>query len=137
MTGTAIFATVPLSDFVPFLGPVLPDLSENTMGFFYFEFCWAAAAGALVVLIAGRRGAWWLAVTGALAGAIVMELVYEAFLEPPSWGGLDLGSALGDAFFLFLFPYGPSALLGALVSKLVLASAGLLRGLLRRRQGFG
>ena len=137
LVGTAIFVAVPLSDFVPLLDPVLSERRENTMLFVYVEFSWAAAAGATVVFVAGRPGAWGAAVASALAGNVVWALLYEAALKPPSRGGFEAAPAVTDALFVFLSLHGPAATVGAMLAALALGLINFLRGLLRRRRGVG
>ncbi len=137
LVGTAVFFIVPLSDFVPLFDPVLPDLNENTMLFFYVQSGWAAAVGAAVVLIAGRPAAWGAAVASALAGNVLWSLFYEVALAPPSQGGFGVVSAAENAVFVFLLPYGPAAAVGGALAAFALATAGSLRGFARRRRGIG
>lgn len=125
LVGTAIFAVVPYFD------PVLPDDWVNTMLPFLVGLGGAAAVGALVVLIAGRREAWRSAVASALAGAVISSLIYGIALKPLPGAGFDLGFMLSDALWVFVFS-GPAALIGAVPVMLALDFTGFLR---RRRAG--
>ena len=119
--GTAFFALA------PFFDPVLPDDRHQNPLPVWIALGGAAVVGALIVLIAGDRRAWLLAVASAFVGAL-LSLVHVAALGPPLLPD-DFGVAYAASNLLYFFAFtGPPAALGGLASGLALdLGASLLR----------
>ena len=125
LVGTAIFVVVPQYD------PILPDDWTNTMLPVYVALGGPAAVGALVVLIAGHREAWLLAVASAFAGALLNLVESLAFGPPVLPGDFGAFNAVFEVLDFFVFT-GPPAAAGALLAGFALDMVGSLR---QRRAG--
>ena len=124
LVGTAIFVVAPQYD------PILPDDWTNTMLPVYVALGGSAAVGALVVLIAGHRQAWRLAVASAFAGALLSLAASLAFGPPVLPGDFGMFNAVFEVLDFFVITGLPAAA-GALLAGFALHMVGPLR---RRRR---
>lgn len=120
LVGTAIFLVAPQYD------PILPDGWTNTMLPVWVALGGAAVVGALVVLIAGHREAWKLAVASAFAGALLSFAVSLAFGPPRLPGDFGVFNAVFEVLYFFAFT-GPAAAVGGLLVGFALTLVNLLR----------
>lgn len=112
--GTVVFAIAPYFDY---LLPVEEPLSPIPVVVGLFG---AVAVGALVFSLGRERWLWWLAPASALAGALIGNIFFEIFLQPPPRNGFELGAVLFGTFSEFLLT-GLAATVGALLARSVLA----------------